>query len=135
MFHIFYTSGMNIIVDRHNAARSFGALRKMTKELDKGNPLVIFPEGTRSKEAPKLAPFKPGAFAVAIQMQVPILPVSFVTNWKLLGRGGVFNGKAGPGISGIVIHKPILTSGMNKEDIDYLRCKTHEIIGASLMHQ
>ena len=73
------------------------------EELGKGNPLVIFPEGTRSEEPPTPDPFKPGAFAVAIQMQVPVLPVSFITNWKLLGRGGIFNGKAGPGISEIII--------------------------------
>ncbi len=128
LFHIFYTSGMNIMVDRSSLASSFRALRRMAFELKKGIPLVIFPEGTRSKEAPTLAPFKPGAFAVAIQSQVPILPVTFVSNWKLLGGGNFLTSSAMPGISEVVIHAPISTLGLTKTDVDELSQKVRMII-------
>ena len=132
LFHIYYTSGMNILVDRNTKTGSFKALKRMSHEIEIGNPLVIFPEGTISKEAPKLAPFKLGAFAIAIQKQVPILPVTFVTNWKLLQRSGFWKGKAGPGIAEVVIHKPIMTTGLNKKDINQLQMQVQSIINGPL---
>ena len=132
LFHIFYTSGMNILVDRHSNSGSITSLRKMSKEIDTGNPLVIFPEGSISQEAPKLLPFKSGAFAIAIQKQVPILPVTFVSNWKRLQKGGLWKGKAGPGIAEVIIHKPILTIGLCKADIELLQNRAQRIISAPL---
>lgn len=132
LFHIYYTSGMNILVDRHKTG-DVRALKKMLAEIDKGIPLVIFPEGTISKQAPILAPFKSGAFALAIQKQIPIIPVTFVTNWKLLERKGVWKGKAGPGIAEVVIHKAIMTSGLNKVNIDQLQMQVQRIINGPLL--
>lgn len=132
MFHIFYTSGMNIMVDRNSAGGSLGALKRMTRELSSGHPVAIFPEGTRPASAPNLAPFKTGAFALAVQMQVPVVPVSFLSNWKRLGRGGIFNGMAGPGISSVIIHPAVYTTGMNKSDIDVLTSKVRQIISSPL---
>lgn len=133
LFHIFYTSGMNIIVDRGSVAGSYSALKRMTEELRKGNSLAIFPEGTRSEHPPKLEQFKSGAFALAIQAQVPIVPVSFISNWKRLGRGGMFTGSASPGFSDIVIHKPVVTKGMKKSDVDVLQSAVEQIISAPIL--
>ena len=133
LFHIYYTSGMNILVDRNSRTGSIKALKRMSQEIDKGNPLVIFPEGTISKHAPIMAPFKSGAFAIAIQKQVPIVAVTFVTNWKLLQRSGIWNGKAGPGISEVIIHEPIMTTGLNKENINQLQNKVEAIINNPLV--
>lgn len=130
LFHIYYTSGMNILVDRDSKTGSIKSLKRIYQEIDKGNPLVIFPEGTISKKAPTLAPFKSGAFVIAIQKQVPIVPVTFVTNWKLLQRGGFWKGKAGPGITEVVIHKPIITTGLSKRDIDQLQNQVQTIINS-----
>lgn len=94
---------------------------------------MIFPEGTISKEAPQLSAFKSGAFAMAIQKQIPILPVSFITNWERLQRADFFMGKASPGLSEIIIHKPILTSGLTKHDVDFLQNKVLDIINAPLI--
>lgn len=132
LFHIYYTSGMNILVDRNTKTGSYKALKRMSHEIEIGNPLVIFPEGTISKESPKLAPFKSGAFAIAIQKQAPILPVTFVTNWKLLQRSGFWKGKAGPGIAEVVIHKPIMTTGLNKKGINQLQMQVQTIINGPL---
>lgn len=133
LFHIYYTSGMNILVDRDNRVGSIKALKRISQEIDKQNPLVIFPEGTISKEAPKLTTFKSGAFAIAIQKQIPILPVTFVTNWKLLSRSGFWKGPAGPGIAEIVIHKPVITIGLKKEDINKIKEDVISIITGPLL--
>lgn len=132
LFHIYYTSGMNILVDRDSRTGSIKALKRIYQEIDKGNPLVIFPEGTISKKAPILAPFKSGAFSIAIQKQVPIVPVTFVTNWKILQKAGFWSGKAGPGIAEVVIHEPIITTGLNKDHIDELQNQVQAIISGPL---
>jgi 1-acyl-sn-glycerol-3-phosphate acyltransferase len=132
LFHIFYTSGMNILVDRKSRSGAFRAFKRMAEEIDNGNPIMIFPEGTISKQAPKLTSFKSGAFAMAIQKQIPILPVTFVTNWKRLQRSKFYAGKASPGLSEIVIHQPIITAGLTKSDADSLESRVRAIINGPL---
>ncbi len=135
LFHIFYTSGMNIMVDRSSTAGSFKAIKRMSQEIDNGIPLMIFAEGTRPKDPPNLGPFKPGAFAIAIQKQIPILPITFVSNWKRLGIGGMFKGKAGPGFSEVIIHKPIMTIGLKKEDHTQLEEEVRLAINGPLVEK
>jgi 1-acyl-sn-glycerol-3-phosphate acyltransferase len=132
LFHIFYTSGMNILVDRNSRSGAFRAFKRMAEEIDKGNPLAVFPEGTISKQAPKLSEFKSGAFAIAIQKQIPILPITFLSNWKRLQRGAFLTGIASPGIAAVVIHQPVSTVGLTKDDVDALEKQVYEIINAPL---
>ncbi|MDZ4666733.1 MAG: lysophospholipid acyltransferase family protein [bacterium] len=133
LFHIYYTSGMNILVDRASKMGTVKAIKRMSQEIEKGNPLVIFPEGTISRKAPQLAPFKSGAFAIAVQRQVPIVPISFLTNWKLLQRGSFWFGKAGPGVAEVIVHKPVPTSGLGKDDVDSLQHRVNAIINGPLL--
>lgn len=128
LFHIFYTSGMNILIDRSSSSGALIGFKRMIKELDQKNPIVIFPEGTRSKISPRMEVFKTGAFAIAIQKQVPILPISFIDNWKRLQTGGFLKGKAGPGIARVIIHKPLSTSEISKKQTEELQQKIHHLI-------
>lgn len=132
LFHIFYTSKMNISVDRESPSGSMEALKRMLEEIEKGHPLAIFPEGTIPKTVPELGEFKSGAFAIAIRKQIPILPVTFVTNWKRLQRSGLWKGHAGPGYSEVVIHEPVPTTGLTKKDADRLQEKIRAIINIPL---
>ena len=132
LFHIFYTSGMNILVDRKSRNGAFRAFKRIAEEIDNGIPVMIFPEGTISKEAPALTSFKSGAFAMAIQKQIPILPVTFITNWKRMQKADFFMGKASPGLSEIIVHPPVITTGLTKNDVDTLQRRVHEIINEPL---
>ncbi|HSH66032.1 MAG TPA: lysophospholipid acyltransferase family protein [Bacteroidia bacterium] len=132
LFHIYYTSGMNILIDRNSRTGSINALKRMLHEIDKGNPLVIFPEGTISKSAPVMAPFKSGAFAIAIQKKIPIVPVTFVSNWKILQRTGIWKGSAGPGVAEVIIHQPIITTDLSKVDTQRLKNMVEKTINHSL---
>ena len=123
------------MVDRSSTAGSFKAIKRMSQEIDNGIPLMIFAEGTRPKDPPNLGPFKPGAFAIAIQKQIPILPITFVSNWKRLGIGGMFKGKAGPGFSEVIIHKPIMTIGLKKEDHTQLEEEVRLAINGPLVEK
>ncbi len=90
LFKVFYTSGMNIMVDRQNESGSLLALKKMMRVLKRGIPIVLFPEGTISPHAPKMIEFKSGVFSLAISKQVAVLPVTFVSNWKRIQRKGIY---------------------------------------------
>lgn len=132
LFHIFYTSGMNILVDRQNKMGLIKAFKRMMEVIDEGHPLVILPEGTISKVAPKLTEFKSGSVSLAINKQIPILPITFTTNWIRLQRKGFLHGKAGPGISEVIIHPLISTIGLTKSDTDVLQLKLRDIINSPL---
>lgn len=132
LFRIFYTSGMNISIDRHNQRKTLQGFRDMMNAVKKGNPLVIFPEGTVSRTAPELSEFKPGAATIAIQQQIPIIPVTIKNNWKRLQRKGFLSGKAGPGVTEVEIHPAISTVGLTKEDVEALNYKLKNIIESAL---
>lgn len=135
LFHIFYTSGMNITVDRKSRIGAYRAFKRMEKELEAGNPILIFPEGTISKSAPLMGDFKEGAFSLAIQAQVPVVPVTFTTNWKRLQRKSFFSGLAGPGIAEAIIHEPVDTKGMTPDDVSMLAKKVKSIIEVPLVER
>ena len=132
LFNIFYTSGMNILVDRDNKIGALKGFKEMIKVIEEGHPIVVFPEGTISKTAPELTEFKNGAVKLAIQKQIPILPITFLTNWERLQRKGFFSGKAGPGVSEVIIHPAILTTGLTKNETELLQIKLQDIISAPL---
>lgn len=104
---------------------------RAASEIQQGHSVFLYPEGTISS-AGKLRGFKNGAFKLAIEQQVPIVPITFLNNWKLLQNGGFFKANGRPGISRIIIHKPIATVGMTEDDLVSLRSTVHEIISNDL---
>lgn len=132
LFHIFYTSEMNILVDRHSRMGVLKSFKRMMDVIDQGTPIVILPEGTISKDSPKLSEFKTGAVSIAIQKQVPLQPITFTTNWKRLERKGWFTGKASPGVVEAIIHPAIPTKGLTKADAEDLNQKLKDVINKPL---
>jgi len=135
LFRIFYTSKMNIAVDRENNKGAMLGFKRMMQTIDDGHPLVIFPEGTISKTAPKLTEFKTGAVTLAIQKKVPILPITFTTSWKRLQRKGLWKGKASPGIIEVIIHPLINTDHLNKKDKETLQQTLKDTINGPLQEK
>lgn len=126
LFRIFFKE-MNILVDRKSNVGSHRAFLRAGKDLEEGNSVFLFPEGTISSKG-QLRGFKNGAFKLAIEKQVPIVPVVFLNNWKLLQNGGFFKASGRPGISRVIIQKPISTVGLTENDLLSLRGKVHQII-------
>lgn len=133
LFHVFFTKGMNILVDRSSKMGSHKAFMQACDEIDEGNSVLIFPEATIPDNAPVLNPFKNGAFKLAIEKQVPIIPVTFTGNWRILQGSKMFKGKAGPGITKVIVHKSIDTRGMTENDIGALKNKVFEVMNAPLL--
>ncbi len=119
LFNIFFKD-MQISVDRKSKMASHRAFVRATEEIGAGHSVFIFPEGTIGDEG-NLRPFKNGPFKLAVDTQVPILPITFVGNWKLLQIGGFFKSFGRPGMCKAIIHPPIDTKGMKEENIVPLR--------------
>jgi 1-acyl-sn-glycerol-3-phosphate acyltransferase len=129
---------MNIPVNRKSVLDSHRAFIRAGSDMDKGISVALFPEGTINHTGPVVGRFKNGPFKLAIDKQVPIVPITFLNNWKIfpddpnkkLGLNRRFVGR--PGIAGIIMHDPIETKGMTDKDIEFLKQKVHDIISEPL---
>jgi 1-acyl-sn-glycerol-3-phosphate acyltransferase len=122
---------MNIPVNRKSHIDSHKAFVRAGDDIDKGISITLFPEGTIHHTYPQMGRFKNGPFKLAIEKQVPIVPITFLNNnlllpdnyWKHIGR---------PGVAGVVMHKPIETRGMTENDLDLLKQKCFDVIDKTL---
>lgn len=108
-----------ILVDRSSNESKKQVFEQTKEKLMTGISIGIFPEGTVPELEVELAPFKHGAFTMAIEHQVPIVPITFLDNKKRFpwSFGGLLGGSKGsPGRLRVKIHDPIDTKGMIKED-------------------
>ncbi len=122
---------LDIPVNRKKVTDAHRALRTAGEKLDQGLSQVIYPEGTIS-ESGKLKPFKNGAFKLAIEKQVPVVPVVNLNNWHFLQNGGFFKSNGRPGIPQIVVGEPIITAGMTEKNVPELREKVFTFISKEL---
>jgi len=132
LFCIFFKK-MDIPVDRRSRMGSHKAFMRAAEEIDKGNAMIIYPEGTIASDG-KLKPFKNGAFKLAIDKQIPIIPVTNLNNWELLQNGGFFKSFGRPGLARIVVHPPISTVGMTEENLVDLRHQVYNLTKETLEH-
>ncbi len=122
---------LNILVDRKNPRSRVEAYEQAGREVEKGNSLVMFPEGTIAPSAPFMGEYKEGAFKIAIAKQIPIVPVTIPYNWLILPDDGKWLGR--PHVAMAVFHEPIETKGMTLDDLPYLKEKTREVIEKELI--
>ena len=119
------TMGM-IPIDRDNPLEAIQLLNDL--KLDQYST-IVFPEGTRSRDA-NLLPFKKGPFVAAIHLGVPIVPVVCKGTWRVMPKGKYLS--ILPGEVEMVVLEPIVTSGMTYDDRDRLRELVRERIAAEL---
>ena len=92
--------------------------------LDKGMPVMIFPEGTRSK-TDELLPFKDGAFRLAIEAQADVLPVAVSGTRRALPK---HSWRFASSRALVTVGQPISTKGMTLADVERLRNMAREQI-------
>lgn len=126
LFKIFFKT-IDITVDRKNVRESYHSFSKASARLKEGVSVMIFPEGGIGNTIPKMRRFKTGAFRLAIEHGVPVVPVTIADNWKRLYSGGLEKGGT-PGRMRIHIHRPIDTERLKEEDIDQLKSDVYSII-------
>ncbi len=117
----------HIFIDRTSARSAIQSIEAAKKNLKNGSSVVIFPEGTRSGSN-QMSRFKKGAFKIAFELELPILPVTIKDTHKILGKG-FFNLK--PGRTQLIIHKPIKTCDFKENQDDLIR-QTQQVIASAL---
>ena len=85
----------------------------------------------QKKNLPTLEPFKDGAFRVAIEKQIPVVPVTIPHNWIILpNRKGLMVTRRK---SIAIYHKPVPTDGLTLDDLESLKGQVTRIIKSELL--
>ena len=120
----------HIPLDRGSKEARRQAVEQCASVLQSGVPIFIFPEGTRSKEEGKMRPFKAGAFKLAKEANVPIVPMTIRNTGRLMPTGSELSLKEGH--VDIYVHPPLWPK--QDEDLDALRARARAAIQSGLEH-
>jgi len=102
---------------------------RLTKDaIDGGMSLIVFPEGRRTRDG-HVGEFEPGAFRLAQQLGIPLVPVSIVGSFQHHATG---NWMFWPTEITVHLHDSIETSGFSKDDVPALRDRIHAIVSAPI---
>ena len=114
----------DIPVGRSSRKSRIEALMQCRDRLEKKVSVMIFPEGTRS-ETGELLPFHDGAFRLAIDAGVPILPLAVVGTRDAVAKGSLVFGRADAEVRAL---EPIPTDNLTVKDVGTLRDQVRERI-------
>ncbi len=120
-----------ILVDRSSSESRAKSLRLMWRMLKHECNIAIFPEGTFNETTAPLKDFYDGAFRLAINTQMPILPMVFpdtVHRWHYSAWW-----KLWPGRNRVMYLAPVYVTGMTMEDLPALKEKVHAAMAAALL--
>jgi 1-acyl-sn-glycerol-3-phosphate acyltransferase len=131
LFGFFYKR-TNIMVDRGSPKSRMEVFERAQKRLNQGVSICIFPEGGVPDEAVMLDEFKDGAFRMALEHQIPIVPLSFADNKKRFSYTFL---SGSPGIMRVKVHRFIETKGLpaDKKNIKEIRERARETIYKQLL--
>jgi 1-acyl-sn-glycerol-3-phosphate acyltransferase len=122
---------LHIQVDRNDKNSRVTSMTRSIKALQSGRSVMIFPEGgIWSKNMPKMSlPLKDGGFAMAIQQQIPIVPISLLNNYKIMpdGKFTIY-----PQTLRAIVHQPIETTGMKNDGIKDLKMRFSNVVQGAL---
>lgn len=121
----------HIFIDRSNSRAAITSINRAKEKIVNGTSVIFFPEGTRSSTE-EMIPFKKGAFRFALDLEIPILPVTIIGTRNILPRGTM---NLFPGKVTMVIHPPVEIKGYRDKDIQRLMDKCKTIIQSSLPPQ
>ncbi|MDX6695294.1 MAG: 1-acyl-sn-glycerol-3-phosphate acyltransferase [Blastocatellia bacterium] len=116
-------------IDRRSRESALRTVRAATERIHSGISFGVFAEGTRARPG-QLLPFKKGAFYMAMEAGVPIVPVAMKNTDALMGKG---TGEARPGTIEMVLLPPVETAGLSTdEDVKRLIQQVHDSIAEEL---
>jgi 1-acyl-sn-glycerol-3-phosphate acyltransferase len=112
-------AGRFIFIDRQNAASARRTVQEAARRIRSGQSVVIFPEGTRTRDG-HLLPFKKGGFHLAMDSGVDIVPVAIKGSREIMPRGAAL---IRAGTVTVEVGEPIPTAGLTNGDRDALIAK------------
>ena len=87
----YYFKKLHIAVDRDRMRSRAETMRRAGEALESGSSIILFPEGgIFSQHPPRMIPFKNGAFRLAMEKQIPVIPVTLSYNHLILPDDGRF---------------------------------------------
>ena len=103
-------------IDRFNQESAFESIKEAGSRMKNGVSVMIFPEGTRSRDG-TIRPFKKGGFIMAVDSGVPIVPVILQGTWSIMEKSSL---KINTGKVILNIAAPINTTGFTRDNKDDL---------------
>lgn len=125
-----------ILVNRDSATSRKSVYKQAKRKLAIGFNMIIYPEGLVPEPNVFLAPFKNGAFSIAIEHQIPIVPITLPDCKKRFPFQ--FSQKYWVGKPGVVranVHAPFSTKGLTQEDLPALKEKVHQFMSETLLKE
>jgi len=110
----FFAAAGIVLIDRSSHGNAMKTLEPVVEAINSGISLGLAPEGTRSASN-KLGPFKKGAFHMAMQTGVPIVPVVIINAGEALPKGAVI---IRPSTVDVKVLPPVMTGDWKPETID-----------------
>ncbi|MCM0042801.1 MAG: 1-acyl-sn-glycerol-3-phosphate acyltransferase [Algoriphagus sp.] len=130
-FFGYYFKNLHIAVDRNRVKSRAETMRRAGFALDRGSSMVLFPEGgIYTQDPPHLVPFKNGAFRLALEKQIPIIPVTLSYNHVILADQKELILKRIP--AKMVLHQALNPSDYPTDEALKQRC--FEVIQQQLLH-
>ena len=118
----------HITVDRADPLDAVKSLERAGERIAAGISVVVFPEGTRSRDG-RLLPFKKGGFLVAAKTGAKVVPVTIVGSAALLPAGGW---RLRAGTVDVFVDRPIATEGYRVGKLKALSDQVRQVIAARL---
>lgn len=119
------TTAFAVWVDRTSPESRKESIDKLKELLAGGTCILVAPEGTRNNTDEPLLPFRYGPFKLAIESQIPILPVVIHNAGKLMKRGSLL---LKPGRIHSYCLPEIPVEGLTEDDLDSLTQQTYELM-------
>ncbi|MDP7417172.1 MAG: lysophospholipid acyltransferase family protein [Desulfobacterales bacterium] len=113
-----------ISINRSNRRSAFESLKEAARKIRNGVSVLIFPEGTRSRDG-NIRAFKKGGFVLAVDSGVPVVPIVIHGTWSIMSKKGI---RIKPGNVVIEILKPIETSDYTRKTKDDLMGQVSQAI-------
>ncbi len=122
--------GLGIVrTDRQAGAAAHDEINtQLARMVEAGHSLMIYPEGTRTRDR-ELHPFKRGAFRIAVDNGLDIIPVTITGTWEIMApdKPLVYGGTARARV-----HEPIPVAGLGQEHIGELQDRAYAVIAKGI---
>ncbi len=120
-----------VMIDRSSKESREQSVLSLKEEINKGQSILLFPEGTMNKTEAILSDFYDGAFRIAIETQAAIQPFVILNNRKLLSRANPLT--AHPGILTTIFLPAVAVTEFGINDVELLKRKVYRMMEEALM--
>lgn len=115
-----------VMIDRNSKESREQSVLSLKNEINKGQSILLFPEGTMNKTEKVLSDFYDGAFRIAIETQTPIQPFVILNNRKLLSRVDPLT--AHPGLMTTIFLPSVAVDSFSIDGVEVLKMKVYKMM-------